>query len=119
MPLRVPALRERASDIHLLTMFFVQKFTKKMGKQINQISDAALHQLTSYPGGNIRELQNVIERAVILSPGNVLLLAEELRALVANGVLAALPKTKVAEAISVAPAAGNGSSLDGSGTPSY
>lgn len=113
VPLRVPALRERASDIHLLTMFFVQKFTKKMGKQINQISEDAMHQLTSYPWpGNIRELQNVIERAVILSPGNVLLLAEELRAPVANGVLAALPKTKVAEAISVAPAAGNGSSLD-------
>ncbi|MFO1512845.1 MAG: sigma 54-interacting transcriptional regulator [Verrucomicrobiota bacterium] len=81
VPLRVPALRERASDIHLLTMFFVQKFTRKMGKQINQLSDDTVRQLTGYPWpGNIRELQNVIERAVILSPGNTLVLAEELRA---------------------------------------
>jgi formate hydrogenlyase transcriptional activator len=81
VPLRVPALRERASDVPLLATFFVQKFTKNMGKQINQISDDAMRQLTSYPWpGNIRELQNVIERAVILSPGNTLKLAEELRA---------------------------------------
>jgi formate hydrogenlyase transcriptional activator len=99
VPLRVPALRERASDIHLLTMFFVQKFTKKMGKQINQISDDALHQLTSYPWpGNIRELQNVIERAVILSPGNTLALAEELRAPVTSSPTTTTLKSKPIEA---------------------
>jgi len=81
LPLHVPALRERASDIHLLTMFFVQKFAKKMGKQIAQVSDEVMRRLRSYAWpGNIRELQNVIERAVILSPGKTLLLAEELRA---------------------------------------
>lgn len=81
VPLRVPALRERASDIHLLAMFFVQKFARKMGKQITHISDEALHGLTGYAWpGNIRELQNVIERAVILSPGKTLMLAEKLHA---------------------------------------
>jgi formate hydrogenlyase transcriptional activator len=81
VPLRVPALRERASDIHLLAMFFVQKFAKKMGKPITQISEEASRGLTNYAWpGNIRELQNVIERAVILSPGKTLVLAEELRA---------------------------------------
>ena len=69
----MPALRERASDIHLLTMFFVQKCAKKMGKQISSVSEEAMHRLTNYSWpGNIRELQNVIERAVILSPGKTL-----------------------------------------------
>jgi transcriptional regulator with GAF, ATPase, and Fis domain len=81
VPLRVPPLRERASDIQLLAVFFAQKFAKKMGKQIAGISDDVTKQLMSYPWpGNIRELQNVIERAVILSPGKTLVLAEELRA---------------------------------------
>jgi PAS domain S-box-containing protein len=81
VPLRVPALRERAFDIPLLSMFFVQKLAQKMGKPITRISEQTLSQLVSYPWpGNIRELQNVIERAVILSPGNTLVLPEELRA---------------------------------------
>jgi PAS domain S-box-containing protein len=81
VPLRVPALRERASDIHLLVMFFLQKFAAKLGRRMTQVSDEAMRQLTSYTWpGNVRELQNVIERAVILSPGNTLMLAEELRA---------------------------------------
>lgn len=81
VPLRVPALRERASDIPLLATFFAQKFTKKMGRKIAQIADETMRQLMNYPWpGNIRELQNVIERAVILSPGDMLVLAEELRA---------------------------------------
>jgi PAS domain S-box-containing protein len=81
VPLRVPALHERASDIPLLAMFFAQKFARKMGRQIGGISDDVMQRLLAYPWpGNIRELQNVIERAVILSPGNTLVLAEELRA---------------------------------------
>jgi len=80
VPLRMPTLRERATDIHLLTMFFVQKCAKKMGRQINSVSDEAMRQLTNYSWpGNIRELQNIIERAVILSPGKTLILPEELR----------------------------------------
>ncbi|HEX5220351.1 MAG TPA: sigma 54-interacting transcriptional regulator [Verrucomicrobiae bacterium] len=81
VPLRVPPLRERASDIHLLTMFFVQRFAKKLGRAITHVDDDTMRRLVSYPWpGNIRELQNVIERAVILSPGKSLVLAEELRA---------------------------------------
>jgi formate hydrogenlyase transcriptional activator len=81
VPLRVPPLRERASDISLLAMFFAQKFARKMGRQMAGISNEVMQRLLAYPWpGNIRELQNVIERAVILSPGNTLVLAEELRA---------------------------------------
>jgi formate hydrogenlyase transcriptional activator len=81
VPLRVPPLRERASDVSLLATFFAQKFARKMGRQIGGISDDVMNRLLAYPWpGNIRELQNVIERAVILSPGKTLVLAEELRA---------------------------------------
>ncbi|TAL06791.1 MAG: GAF domain-containing protein [Verrucomicrobia bacterium] len=81
VPLRVPALRERASDIPLLATFFVQKLARKLGRPVTQIGDEAMQRLTRYSWpGNIRELQNVIERAVILSPGKTLELAEELRA---------------------------------------
>jgi PAS domain S-box-containing protein len=81
VPLRVPALRERMSDLPLLVTFFVQKCAAKLGKQIRSVSDEAMQQLTNYTWpGNVRELQNVIERAVILSPGNTLVLAEKLRA---------------------------------------
>jgi PAS domain S-box-containing protein len=81
VPLRVPALRERAGDLPLLVTFFVQKLTAKLGKHIKLVSDETMQQLTNYTWpGNVRELQNVIERAVILSPGNTLMLAEKLRA---------------------------------------
>src|SRR5213592_863608 len=81
VPLRVPALRERVSDLPLLVTFFVQKCAKKLGKQITSVSEEAMRRLTGYAWpGNIRELQNVIERAVILSPGKTLVLADELRA---------------------------------------
>jgi PAS domain S-box-containing protein len=80
VPLRIPPLRERMSDIPLLVTFFVQKFAGKMGKQVKSISHEAMQHLKNYSWpGNIRELQNVIERAVILAPGNTLVLAETLR----------------------------------------
>ena len=81
VPLRVPALRERVSDLPLLVTFFVQKCAKKLGKQITSVSEEAMRRLTNYSWpGNIRELQNIIERAVILSPGKTLVIADELRA---------------------------------------
>jgi transcriptional regulator with GAF, ATPase, and Fis domain len=110
VPLRMPALRERATDIHLLTMFFVQKCAKKMGRQINSVSDEAMRQLTNYSWpGNIRELQNIIERAVILSPGKTLMIAEELRAVPTQTVHAA--KTK-SQPIEIAPEPDSNGSLD-------
>jgi formate hydrogenlyase transcriptional activator len=66
-PIDVPALRERAEDIPLLVEYFVGRFAKEAGKNIRQISKQTLEQLRAYHWpGNIRELQNVVERAVIL-----------------------------------------------------
>ncbi len=72
-PVRVPALRERPEDIPLLVRHFVQQFSRRLGKTIDAIPAEAMTALTRYPWpGNIRELQNVIERAVILTNGPVL-----------------------------------------------
>jgi len=73
VPIFLPPLRERPEDIALLVQHFVQKFSRKMSKTIDTIPSAAGDALRRYPWpGNIRELENVIERAVILSPGPVL-----------------------------------------------
>jgi formate hydrogenlyase transcriptional activator len=72
-PIRVPALRERPDDIPLLVRHFVQQFSRRIGKHIDTITSEAMTALVGYRWpGNIRELQNIIERAVILSPGPVL-----------------------------------------------
>jgi formate hydrogenlyase transcriptional activator len=77
-PITVPPLRQRGGDISLLAIFFMEKFARKLGKEMNRISEEAMRRLTSYAWpGNIRELQNVIERAVILSPGPTLTLDRE------------------------------------------
>ena len=68
--LRVPSLAERARDIPLLAGFFLAKYAPAMGKRISGISGEALRQLTSYPfPGNIRELENIVQHAVILAKG--------------------------------------------------
>jgi len=72
-PLRLPPLRERREDIEPLVRHFVEVFSQRMGKVIPHIPAETLHALTSHSWpGNIRELQNVIERAVVLSKGPVL-----------------------------------------------
>ncbi len=72
-PLRVPPLRERREDIRLLVIFFLAQFAGKLGKRVASVTDETMEHLTTYDWpGNIRELQNVVERAVILSPGSVL-----------------------------------------------
>jgi formate hydrogenlyase transcriptional activator len=73
-PIRVPPLRERPDDIAVLTRHFVRKFATELGRAIVTIPAPTLQMLQawSWPG-NIRELENVIERAVILSPGETLL----------------------------------------------
>jgi len=71
--LRIPPLRERGRDILLLTDYFLQKFNNKYKKQIKGITSDAKTKLENYHWyGNVRELQNVVERAVILSSGNKL-----------------------------------------------
>lgn len=66
-PLEVPPLRERKEDIRLLVEYFIDRYSSKAGKTIKRIDKKSLGRLQSYPWpGNIRELQNVIERSVIL-----------------------------------------------------
>jgi DNA-binding NtrC family response regulator len=68
--IQLPALRERASDIPQLAAHFLQIFSVKMNKRISGLEKDALEALKNHPWkGNIRELRNVVERAVILSPG--------------------------------------------------
>src|ERR1700756_2246440 len=72
-PIEIPPLRERREDIPLLVSFFVSKFSGRMGRQIKSIPKRAMEMLTNCPWkGNIRELANFIERAVILSQGEEL-----------------------------------------------
>ena len=69
-PMNVPPLRERREDIPLLIRYFVRKHARRMDRKIESIPTHALEALTNYDWpGNIRELQNVIERSVVLSDG--------------------------------------------------
>jgi formate hydrogenlyase transcriptional activator len=75
-PIHIPPLRERPEDIPLLVQHFVKQATRKMRKTIDTIPSETVDALIQYRWpGNIRELENVIERAVILSPGPVLRLS--------------------------------------------
>ena len=77
VPINVPSLRERAEDIPLLVEYFVDRYGKKSGKKFKPIDKEALKQFQAYDWpGNIRELQNVIERAVILSDGDTFFVDE-------------------------------------------
>jgi formate hydrogenlyase transcriptional activator len=72
-PIEVPSLRERREDIELLAWGFVKEFGKAMGKPIDRIADESIAAMAAYAWpGNIRELRNVIERAIILEQGRVL-----------------------------------------------
>jgi formate hydrogenlyase transcriptional activator len=72
-PIRIPPLKERKDDIPLLVSYFVQKFAKQMQKQIESVPSAVMKALTAWEWpGNIRELENFIERAVILTRGKAL-----------------------------------------------
>jgi len=72
-PIALPPLRQRCDDIPMLVAHFVQKYGERMSKQISKISQDAMDTLIRYPWpGNIRELQNFIERAVIVTKGDAL-----------------------------------------------
>ncbi|AUD07162.1 hypothetical protein CWM47_04515 [Spirosoma pollinicola] len=89
-PIMLPALRERAEDIPLLANFFAQKSARKMGKQFRGINPLVLDELVNYAWpGNIRELENVMEQAVILNDGQTPL--ELGRPLVSNLFMASRP----------------------------
>jgi formate hydrogenlyase transcriptional activator len=66
-PIEIPSLRERRADIPLLVEYFIDRYSRKAGKKIKRVNKKTLELLESYPWpGNIRELQNVIERSMIL-----------------------------------------------------
>lgn len=89
--IEVPPLRERESDIPVLSDFFLRRYTEKYNKGNLKLTSSALDELTSYPWpGNIRELQHTIEKVVILSDGNTigkedLLLRSQLKTLPERG----------------------------------
>jgi formate hydrogenlyase transcriptional activator len=83
IPICLPPLRERVQDIPLLTEFFVAKFAASLNKPIDLVPDEVMTVLQAHDWpGNIRELQNFIERAVLYSPGSVLRLPLDLKPMV-------------------------------------
>ena len=78
-PVRVPPLRDRRGDVPQLVMFFLARFAKEFGKPVEVVSQPTMERLVAYDWpGNIRELQNIIERAAVLSSGRVLELGPDL-----------------------------------------
>jgi transcriptional regulator with GAF, ATPase, and Fis domain len=81
-PINMPALRDRTEDIPLLVRFFAQKYAPRVRRRIESIDAQTLQRLSSYPWpGNIRELENIIERALILSTTSVMRIDSEIMGL--------------------------------------
>src|SRR6202020_991734 len=92
-PIRIPPLRDRTDDIPLLVSYFVQKCAKEMQKRIDAVPVSVMKGLTSWDWpGNIRELENFIERAVLLTRGRSL-----------EAPLAELRKTSTEESLDANP----------------
>jgi len=95
-PIRIPPLRERPEDIPLLVRYFTQKYGRRMEKQIESIPAAAMKKLAAWHWpGNIRELENFIERSVILTHNSALQVP--IGELGRNGRATPLPGTREAE----------------------
>ena len=78
-PITVPPLRQRKDDIPLLVQAFIERYARKLGKQITSVQKETMKALQEYSWpGNVRELESIIERAVILCPGPVLHLTDKL-----------------------------------------
>ena len=74
VPLRVPPLRERKGDVPLLVAYFLNKYAKLFGKEVQEMSSYAMEVLMKYDfPGNVRELENIIERGVALESSNIIL----------------------------------------------
>ena len=77
VPIALPALRDRREDIPLLVQHFVEKYDRRLGKHVERVDDAALELLSAYAWpGNIRELENVMERSVLFADGPVVTVAQ-------------------------------------------
>jgi len=97
-PIELPPLRERRSDIPQLVAFCLSQFSKRLGKKIDGVSRESMENLVNYPWpGNIRELQNVIERAIIVSADPTLRLDRDLMPLAAAARGMGAQKTDAAE----------------------
>ena len=97
-PIELPPLRERRSDIPQLVAFCISRFSKRLGKKIDAVSRESMEHLVNYPWpGNIRELQNVIERAIVLSGGPTLRLDRDLMPVAASAKGAEAPGTDAPE----------------------
>ena len=97
-PIVMPPLHSRTGDIPLLIEFFIRHFSKKIGKTIKTIDDSCMRDLENYQWpGNVREMQNIIERAVLLAKGdqiaNILFPATTVRKAPVNFPQEATPKT--------------------------
>ncbi len=74
VPIRLPPLRERKGDVPLLVHHFLKKYSKRLGKEVQEISSYAMQVLMNYDfPGNVRELENIIERGVALESSNIIL----------------------------------------------
>ncbi|MEO8313623.1 MAG: sigma 54-interacting transcriptional regulator [Pseudomonadota bacterium] len=116
-PIHMPPLRERREDIPLLVRFFVQKYASRIGRRVDSIAPEAMNALVRYPWpGNIRELENIIERALILSSSPELSIDAELLAVpadVAHDAPAHVNGLRLAAALSGVPATeSNGGASD-------
>ncbi len=79
-PITVPPLRQRKEDIPLMVQAFIERYSRRLGKQITSIQKETMKALQDYPWpGNVRELESIIERAVIMCPGPILQLADKLK----------------------------------------
>ncbi|MBN1473481.1 MAG: sigma 54-interacting transcriptional regulator [Syntrophaceae bacterium] len=103
-PITIPPLRHRKDDIPLLVDTFVERFSRKLGKKITSITDEAMKSLQDYPWpGNIRELESIIERAVILCAGQVLELPDKLEttSAVMSSALRTLEETEKSQILKI------------------
>ena len=74
IPINIPPLRERKEDIPILTRHFIEKCSRELGKEVKTISSYAMELLMEYPfPGNVRELENIIERSVAMETSNIIL----------------------------------------------
>jgi len=86
LPLTVPSLQERRADIPQLALFFLTRFARKFGKPLEGVSQETMELLMNYSWpGNIRELQNIIERGAVLATGKLLALDGDLFQTSTNG----------------------------------
>lgn len=99
-PLTTPPLRERVEDIPLLVYFLIEKFSKRMGKKVEGINTKSLQRLKSYQWpGNIRELENVIERTIILADNSMIEVDAELLAGSKEFTVDTLPSSNSLESV--------------------